>query len=134
MSIHLAMVAQSLKVNTFVPFFLNIHFHRLSQTHRTNVMSEVLNATMNGLFGLVVVLIACEIGQRISDTFDQISFTIDQYAWYLFPIQIKRTLPMIMENSQESVSIACFGSIACTREVFKNVGIKKLTIKLRFFL
>lgn len=92
--------------------------------HRTYVMSEVLNAFLNGIFGLVAVFIACEIGQRISDTFDQISFSIDQFAWYLFPIQIKRILPMIMENSQESVSLACFGSIVCTREVFKNVGIK----------
>lgn len=75
-----------------------------------------------GIFGFVLALIGCEIGQRISDAFDKIDLTIEQFSWYLFPIEIKRMLPMIMSITQQTISLECFGSITCTRNVFKNVN------------
>lgn len=77
----------------------------------------------NGIFGIALVFIACEIGQRLTDEFDEIKLTIDKFKWYLLPIEIKRMLPMIKANAQEPVPLECFGSIVCIREVFKNVGI-----------
>lgn len=79
-------------------------------------------ATLNGTFGLILVFIACELGQRISGTFDGIDVTISQFDWYLFPIEMKRMLPMIITSVQRPVSLECFGEIVCTREVFKNVS------------
>lgn len=80
---------------------------------------------INGVIGLGLVFIACEIGQILADAFDKINFTIDQLDWYLFPKDIQRMLPMIIEIAQESVSLECFGSISCGREVFKSVSIKQ---------
>lgn len=78
----------------------------------------------NGSGGLITVSIACELGQRLDDAFIKIDFTIDQIDWYSLPIEIKRMLPMVIANAQRPVLLECFGNVACTREVFKNVRIK----------
>lgn len=79
----------------------------------------------NGLIAFATVFIACELGQRMTDAFDEIDSTICQFEWYLFPIEIKQILPTIIAIAREPVEVECFGSIACTREVFKNVSILK---------
>lgn len=91
-------------------------------------MSVLLNVTLNGLLGLAMVFIACELGERLNGAFEKIDVTIDKFDWYLFPIEIKRILPMIMANAQQPVSLECFGSIACNREVFRKVRRDELTI------
>lgn len=78
---------------------------------------------MCGMFALALVYNSCETGQRIANAFDGIDFTIDLYAWYLFPDDIQRMLPMIIANSQQPITLECFGSIACARQVFKSVCI-----------
>lgn len=78
----------------------------------------------NGIIGLILAFIACEIGQRTSNAFDNIDFSMKQFDWYLLPIEIKQMLPMIISIAHQPVSLECFGSISCTREVFKNVSIK----------
>lgn len=76
-----------------------------------------------GTFTFALVFIVCELGQRMCDAFDGIGSTIDQWDWYVFSVELKRMLPMIMANLQRPVEMECFGSITCGREVFKNVGI-----------
>ena len=75
------------------------------------------------------MFIACEISQRVNDAFNGLNLTIHQFDWYLFPIEIQRMLPMIIVVAQQPVTLECFGSISCSREVFKNVGIKTSTTK-----
>lgn len=87
-------------------------------------MSVLLDAISFGALGLTLVFIACDLGQRTSDAFAGIDITIGQFDWYLFPIKIKRILPMIIANAQQPVLLECFGGITCTREVFRKVGIK----------
>lgn len=70
-------------------------------------------------FGLV--FIACELCERVSEAFERIEDVMDQLNWYGSPTEIKRILPMIIVNTQEPVSIECFGSISCSRMVFQKV-------------
>lgn len=84
-------------------------------------MTVFLNTTLAGIMGLILVFIASELGQRMGDAFEEIHSTIDQFDWYSFPVEIKRMLPMIILEAKQPVLFECFGSIACTREVFKNV-------------
>ena len=84
---------------------------------------------LSGVIAFATVFIACEIGQRMSDAFDGIHFTIDQFEWYLFPIEIQRMLLTIIAVAQQPVPLECFGSTTCTRVVFKNVSIEKIVIK-----
>lgn len=90
--------------------------------HHGNVVPLLLTI-LNGIIGLVLVFISCELGQRLINAFAKIDYTMDQLKWYLFPNEIKRMLPLIIKIAQEPVSMECFGSIKCTREVFQNVGI-----------
>ena len=96
--------------------------------HHGNIMPLLLTI-LNGFIAFATVFIACELGQRMNNAFDGIDLTIDHFKWYLFPIEIKRVLPMIIVAAQQPVSLECFGSIICTRDVFKNVCANQLIIK-----
>lgn len=76
----------------------------------------------SGIFGLAAVFIVCELAQRLTDEFNGISYTTSQLDWYLFQIEVKRMLPMIIAIAKQPITIACFENIICTREVFKNVS------------
>lgn len=84
---------------------------------------DLLLLIICGIFATATVFIACEISQRLIDAFDDIDSTIERFDWYLFPVEIQRMLPMIIMYAQDPVSLECFGSIICTREVFKSVRI-----------
>lgn len=71
---------------------------------------------------LCTALIACEIGQRLNSAFERINIAIDQLDWYLLPIELKRIFPMIVGITQQPIELDCFGSITCTRSVFKEVS------------
>lgn len=83
------------------------------------------------LVGLVViqtcyaifdVFIACELGERSTGAFDEISDIIYQFDWYLLPAEIQQMLPSIIHFAQQPVDLVCFGSITCSRESFKKVS------------
>lgn len=71
---------------------------------------------------VVLVFINCELGQKITDAYEQVEITIERSDWYLFPIKTQQMLPMIIANAQQPVELECFGSMKCNREMFKNVG------------
>lgn len=71
-------------------------------------------------FGLVGY--SCEIGERLTSEFDEISDTIDKLIWYKFPMEVQRILPTIILIAQQELAIECFGSILCLRISFKSVS------------
>lgn len=82
------------------------------------VLCEVFYA-----FGLM--LIGCEFGQRITDAFEECNETIVQLNWYLFPSEIQRITPIIINFGQQPIVFYCYGSIAFDRELFKLVSMSK---------
>ena len=74
------------------------------------------------LITLILLFIACELAGLVSNEFQNINDLIDQFDWYLFPLEMKKILPFIMLNAQQSVDFECFGSLACNRETFKKVN------------
>ena len=75
-----------------------------------------------------VMFVACELGQRLNLAFDECNDMIDQFNWYLFPAEIQRMLPLILNFMQQPVEIKCFGSTALDRETFKYVRVNKIDI------
>lgn len=71
--------------------------------------------------GLGILFITCELSQRLGNAFTEIERIIEQFDWYLFPLNIRRLLPTIIIIAQEPVNLECFGSISCNREFFKKV-------------
>lgn len=70
-------------------------------------------------FGLVFV--TCELAGRITTEFESINDQINQFDWYLFPLEEQQKLPFLMANTQNKVGFKCFGSAMCERDTFKKV-------------
>lgn len=89
-------------------------------------------------YGLSILFLACELSQRLGNAFTEIDRMIEQFDWYLFPLNIRRMLPIIIAVAQEPVNLECFGSISCNRAVFQKVCIvvhmKNDDDKTTFFL
>lgn len=69
-----------------------------------------------------LVYSACEIGQQVSNAFDEINDEIDLLDWYLYPIEIQRMLVPIMIYAQKPAVVNFFGSVECSREQVKKVS------------
>lgn len=67
------------------------------------------------------MMIACEIGQRVNNAFDECSEMVDQLDWYLFPAKTQEILPIIINFAQQPIVFYCFGSAAAIRDTFKYV-------------
>lgn len=71
------------------------------------------------VFGFTFIF--CELGQRVSDLMKQIIDTIDQFDWYLFPMEIQRMLPILLIVAQQPIDIVVIGSTSANRDTFKKV-------------
>lgn len=90
--------------------------------HEFISLEMLLLTAFFALYAFGVVMIICELGQRLADAFEQINDEINKFDWYLFPPQVQRLLPIIMIATQQEVELECFGSISGTRETFKRVS------------
>lgn len=95
------------------------------QVHYEDNLTELALTIILAIYAFALLLIACELCQRINVAFEECSDMIDQFKWYLFPDEIQRMLPTIFAFTQQPIEINCFGSTACNRESFKNVCIKR---------
>lgn len=81
-------------------------------------------------YSFFMVFLVCEIGQRISNSFEKIWSKIDRFNWYLYPHDLKRALFIIMIFAQQPFDVDIFGSFACCRFSFKKVRSSCLIIIL----
>lgn len=104
-----------------IPFFFQLH-------HSDN-LAVLLITMIQTFYAFSVMLIACELGQRINIAFDGCAEMINQFDWYLLPAKIQQMLPLIINFAQQPVIIKCLGSAACDRETFKYVSVMKSIIQ-----
>lgn len=71
---------------------------------------------------IIVLFVTCELGDQISMEFDEINDQINEFNWYLCPLNVQKMLPAMMMNLQQPVDFKCFGSSACNRSTFKEVS------------
>lgn len=79
-----------------------------------------------GSYGFGLVFTVCELGQRVSHSFTEINSIVDQLDWYLFPNEIQKIMPIIINNVQQPIEIECFGDVRCNRKSFKKVSSKQI--------
>lgn len=72
---------------------------------------------------LLLVLIACECGQRFCNSFDETNDVLNQINFHLLPIDVQRLLPTVMIYAQEPLLVRFFGSLCLSREQFKKVNV-----------
>lgn len=68
-----------------------------------------------------IVFLFCELGQRLTDQFNEIDKEINRFDWFKFPLRVRKVLPIIMNGTQSLVEIKGFGNIPCSRDSFQNV-------------
>lgn len=68
------------------------------------------------------LFLACEIGQRLTDLFEDINEQLEGLNWYLFPLKMQQLLPILLINAQEEVVIGCYGAINCSRVQCQKVN------------
>lgn len=70
-----------------------------------------------------IMLFICELGQRLSNAFVEIDNAIELFRWYLFPLEVKKMLPIVLSAAHRPVVLEFFGSLSGTRGTFKEVGL-----------
>lgn len=73
---------------------------------------------------MLILLIFCELGQRMTDAFEEIRSEISAFEWNLFQFEMQKLLPFILAGVQHPVEFKYFGSISLTRGDFKKVSRK----------
>lgn len=80
----------------------------------------------------------CYFGDEVTTHFDAVNESINQCAWYSFPLKIQKNMPMMIRLAQKPVYIGTFAEIHCTRETFKTVkflhSFQFVTLAIRFNL
>lgn len=67
------------------------------------------------------LFIYCYFGDKVTSQFSSICDTLCSINWYLLPLNIQKTLPMVVFAAERFVYLKGFGSTSCTRETFKRV-------------
>lgn len=72
--------------------------------------------------------------QRFSNAVEEIDNAIVQLDWYLFPNEVQRFLPIMMQSAQEPIVVKCFGNILCARIQFQKVRFVLLLLLFSLFV
>lgn len=96
------------------------------KSHDTINEMILWKAVFYGFWVCALMLLVCEVGQRLSEKFTEINDVMDQLNWYAYPREVKRMLPTILTNLQQPVIIKCFAFIFCDREYSKRVSLSSI--------
>lgn len=88
-------------------------------------MALVLATTFYGFYAFGIVLMICELGQRLTDAFGDVCCAIEGFHWNLFSIEIQKVLPIILIGVQKPVVLRCFGTTHGLRITFSAVFFDK---------
>lgn len=83
--------------------------------------------THMGIFlgaSVVWLYLICYFGDEVASHFRSISDSMYQSDWYLFSLEMKKSMIMVLAAAQKPVYICKFGQIHCTREIFKSVCLR----------
>lgn len=86
--------------------------------------------TVCGIGSLTMVFIACELGQRLSNSFTNVENDLNQVDWYLLPVDQQRIWQMLITYAQEPIAVKFFGSVSCSRLQFRKVSNCKRILKI----
>lgn len=68
------------------------------------------------------MFLICYFGDEVRIHFSSINESLQSCAWYAFPLEMQKCIPITMQMAQKAVYVGNFGEIHCTREIFKKVN------------
>lgn len=99
------------------------NYNRNQKFHSQNSENPMalISPLFFGFWSFAPIYLFCEFGESVSNHFYEFNNAIYQCDWYLFPLDVRQMLPLIMMNSQQSITLQGFGNTVCNRNSFKNV-------------
>lgn len=85
-------------------------------------LSTLFEVLVEIFWSISLIFIFCELGERVTDGFNELNDVICTLDWYTFPIKRQQMFQTILIAFQQPVIFQAFGSISCTRDVFKRVS------------
>lgn len=70
---------------------------------------------------IVLEVIICEAGDRITSQFEQFDVELNRCEWTNLPIKMQRMYLIFLSYTQKPKNIQCYGGMSCSRESFKRV-------------
>lgn len=102
-------------------FELKLIYRFLQLSNSGNSLFMLLMTIGYTLYSFGVVFIVCEVTQHVCDAINAFDMEISQTDWYLYPHDMKKVLPMIMNVTQKPVEFKWFGSMSSCRDTFRKV-------------
>lgn len=81
---------------------------------------EWISPLLLGAWSFVMIFFFCEFGAMVTNQFNRFNEELDQCDWYLFPVELQRTLLIVMINTQNPIIIRGYGNTLCTRDALKQ--------------
>lgn len=83
------------------------------------LLISILNAliTWSCLFYLL-----CDYGELVTDAFEELNRSIFDISWYACSADAQKMVLMMIRTSQQAVRLKGYGSINCSRDMFKQVN------------
>lgn len=89
----------------------------------------LLESGLCGFWAAFLLFASCELSERLdSNALTELNDEMDQLKWYLLPIEAQKMLPLLFMYWREPLLIKFFGSIASSREQFKKVCQKSVSL------
>lgn len=90
---------------------------------------------MNTVGGLTWVFsscfLCCEYGECVTHQFNLFDEELRCCGWYLFPIEMQRSMLIILTGNQQLEVIQGYANTVCTRDAFKMVKVMNLAIRFK---
>lgn len=66
-------------------------------------------------------LMFCALGERLTSRYIRIDVEITNFIWYIFPLDVQKMLPILLNGTQDAIVLSGIGNVLCTHEAFKDV-------------
>lgn len=101
-------------------FILHFNFKKLDENSKP-IEIVIQSLFVPVVFGFIIIL--CEPGERVTNQFEMFGEELERRTWYKLPIDMQRIYVIFLVNTQQDLSIGCYGGTQCTRETLKKVCI-----------
>lgn len=67
----------------------------------------------------------CNLGQNMTDQFDELSEELHQCNWYSFPLGLQKMYAILVHNAQQKMCLKGDGNLQCSRTTMQHVTLSE---------
>lgn len=93
-----------------------------SQVIESGDSADALQIGISFVSLLPTLFLFCYIGDRVTQRFENIGDAVYQLEWYTLPLDMQRSLAIVIALAQRRIYVRGFANVRSTREMFKKVS------------